>query len=201
MKLWGLTGGIASGKSTAHKMFARLGAQLVDADAVYHSLLQPVDGQPSPLAARLSVAFGDILQVGGHVDRRRLGASIFADPDARRRLEALTHPAVAANVAVRLQQLAAAGCPHALYDVPLLYERDMHSRFAGVILVWVPAHVQLARLMARDGIDAAAAALRVAAQLPLDDKRARAHWVVDNSGSLTQTEAQVCTIWQAICQS
>jgi dephospho-CoA kinase len=198
MQLWGLTGGIASGKSTVHGMLTQLGAQIVDADAVYHALLRPEGDAPSPLAHALAAAFPGVLQADGHIDRRALGAQVFEDPAARARLEALTHPAVAEAVTARLQALAERGCPHAVYDVPLLYERDMHARFAGVMLVWVPRAVQLARLMARNGLDAAAAAARIAAQLPLDGKRQHARWIIDNSGDRATTQQQVVAIWQAI---
>jgi dephospho-CoA kinase len=198
MQLWGLTGGIASGKSTVHGMLARLGAQIVDADAVYHGLLRPEAGAPSPLARTLAAAFQSVLLPDGQIDRRALGTLVFENPAARARLEALTHPAVAEAVTAHLQTLADGGCRHAVYDVPLLYERDMQARFAGIMLVWVPPAIQLARLMARNGLDAASAAARIAAQLPLDSKRQRARWVIDNSADRDTTQRQVAAIWQAI---
>lgn len=200
MKLWGLTGGIASGKSSVHRMLLTLGAHVVDADAVYHRLVAPEGGAPSRLTQAIAAQFGAVITADGALDRRALGAIAFADPQARARLEAVTHPAVGAAVQQQLTQWADAGVEHAVYDVPLLFELEMQARFAGVVLVWVPRAVQHARLKLRDGIDDDAAELRLRAQLPLDSKREHATWCIDNSGSLDQTQTQVITIWRDICQ-
>ena len=177
-------------------MFRALGAPVVDADAVYHGLLQPQDGAPSPLAARIDEAFPGVLLPDGHVDRARLGQQVFGDAEARRRLETLTHPQVAQGVQAALGALAAAGRTHALYDVPLLYEKNLQAAFRGVVVVWVPRETQVARLMTRDRLDEATALTRIGAQGSLDDKRARARWVIDNTGPLTATEAQVRRVWE-----
>jgi dephospho-CoA kinase len=168
----------------------------VDADAVYHGLLQPVAGTPSPLAARIGAAFPGVLRPDGHVDRARLGQQVFGDAEARRRLEALTHPEVSQGVQVALGEMAAAGRTHALYDVPLLYEKNLQAAFRGVAVVWVPRETQLVRLMARDRLDEATALARIGAQGSLDDKRAQARWAIDNTGDLAATEAQVRRVWE-----
>jgi len=98
----------------------------------------------------------------------------------------------------KLQALEARGVARVVYDVPLLIESGMHAWMEGVAVVWVPREVQKARLMSRDGLDAAAAEARLAAQLPLDDKRAHATWVIDNSGDLDATRAQVEAMWRAM---
>lgn len=179
-------------------MLAALGAHVVDADAVYHGLIAPEDGRASALTCAIGAAFTQVVGADGVLDRRTLGAIVFKDAQARARLEGITHPAVAEAVQVQLTQWATQGVSQAIYDVPLLFEREMQARFAGIIVVWVPKAVQLARLIARDALDANAAQARLAAQLPLDVKRAQARWVIDNSTSLGATEAQVAVIYRAL---
>ena len=198
----GLTGGIASGKSTVARAFVALGVPVVDADALYHALVAPVAGAPSPLVTRLAESaggrFAGVVGPDGALDRSALGRIVFADATARLDLEAVTHPAVAEAAEAALQALMKAGHPWALYDVPLLYERALEAKFAGVVVVWVPREVQLARLAARDGIVGEAAEARLAAQLPLDAKRARAQWVVDNAGTREQALRQVRAVYDEV---
>ena len=194
----GLTGGIASGKSTVARRFAALGVPVLDADALYHRLIAPTAEGPSALARRVGAAFPGTLRPDGTLDRAALGRQVFGDDAARARLEALTHPAVAAAAEAGFVAAAAAGHPWAIYDVPLLYERALAERFDGVVVVWVPRAVQLARLAARDGLVGEAAEARLRAQLPLDDKRARARWIVDNAGTAEQAARQVADIKAAI---
>lgn len=192
MYIWGLTGGIASGKTTVARLLGEAGVPVVGADALYHALIAPQAGAASPLAQQVAASFGaHLLGPGGQLDRPTLAAHIFADAAARQRLDALTHPAIAAACAEAFAQLSAEGHPAAAYDVPLLYEKDLEARFHAVVVVWVPLEVQLARLRARDGLSAAQAEARLAAQLSLDSKRARAAWCIDNSGSPAATAAQV----------
>lgn len=198
MRFIGLTGGIASGKTTAHRMLVELGASVLDADAVYHQLLAPVQGKPSPLALAVAERFPGVLTPEGTIDRRILGARVFADHRERAALEELTHPAVGAETARQLEALIARGVRLAFYDVPLLYEARLDQGMDGVVVVWVPRDVQLARLMARDHLDRAAAEARLAAQLPLDEKRRRANWVIDSSGSFDATRAQVERLWREL---
>lgn len=198
MPLWGLTGGIASGKSTVHRMLATLGAEVIDADAIYHELLQPNAGVASPLAQRIENRYPGVVGEDGVLDRKRLGELVFSDANERRVLEELTHPAVAEAVGHRMQQLRSKGVQHMFYDVPLLYERGLDKGMNGVIVVWVARETQLARLMHRDGLNPEQAERRLSAQLPLNDKRDRAQWVIDNSGSLDATEQQVRALWQQL---
>lgn len=196
--LWGLTGGIASGKSTVQRMLTERGADVIDADAVYHGLIAPAGGVASPLAQRIEDRFPGTLNADGSVDRKTLGRQVFSDNGKRRVLEQITHPAVAEAVGQRIQALRDNGVQHIIYDVPLLYERGLDKGMTGVAVVWVPRHIQLARLIQRDQLSAEEAERRIASQLPLDEKRERARWVIDNSGSVDDTEAQVDTWWRSL---
>jgi dephospho-CoA kinase len=198
MRLIGLTGGIATGKSTVQRMLRELGAAVIDADAVYHELIKPVDGRPSPLAERVAAHFPAVLEADGSLNRQRLGEQVFADAAARRTLEELTHPAVADEVAKRVRELGEAGAKVVFYDVPLLFERELERGLDGVVVVWVPRELQLTRLVARDGLDPAAAEQRLLAQLPIDTKCRRATWIIDNSGTIEATRAQVEHLWEQL---
>jgi dephospho-CoA kinase len=198
VKIIGLTGGIASGKSTVRTMLEAHGACVLDADAIYHQLIAPVDGDASPLARQIEARFRGVLQPDGNIDRRILGKHVYADTAERRALEAITHPAVAHVAGQQIEQMRRDGCPLMIYDVPLLYERRLEDGMDGVIVVWVPNDVQIARLAKRDGIPPREAEQRLASQLPLEEKRRRATWVVDNSGELPATQQQVDAIWSEI---
>ncbi len=179
MRLIGLTGGIATGKSTFAAALRALGAPVIDAD----DLARAAVAKGTPGLAAVVAEFGDdVLAPDGELDRRRMGARVFADPAARARLEAAVHPAVRALFRAELARLAAAGQPVAVYDVPLLYEAKLEGEADLVVVVWAPREVQVARLAARDGLDRAAAEARLAAQLPIDEKAARADVVIANDG-------------------
>lgn len=199
MARWALTGGIGSGKSTVGAMFVASGLPVVDADRIYHALIEPSPGgQPSPLSQEVGHAFADVLLTDGRLDRKRLGELVFADAKARAKLEAITHPAVRAGAEAACAALEAQGVQTLLYDVPLLFERDLQRQFAGVVLVWVPRALQLQRLMARDNIGPEAASARLRAQWPLDDKRALSQHVIDNSGTQATTRVQVERVMKAL---
>jgi dephospho-CoA kinase len=132
------------------------------------------------------------------LDRAKLGTHVFADADERAALNAIIHPLVRDEFKRQLQALEAQGVDRVVYDVPLLIEGGLHAGMDGVVLVWVPREKQKARLMARDSLLEAAAEARLAAQLPLDEKRPHATWLVDNSGDLPATRAQVERIWREI---
>ena len=194
MHLYGLTGGIASGKSTVSRMLRELGAQVLDADVLAREVVAP----GTPGLAGVAARFPGVVGADGQLDRAALGARVFADPAERAALNALLHPLIAQAFLERTQALAEAGVPRVIYDAPLLIENGLHTRMEGVILVAVPREVQRARLMARDGLSAEAAEARLASQLPLEAKRQHATWVVDNSGDLAATRAQVEAIWKAL---
>jgi len=195
MRVIGLTGGIASGKSTAARTLAELGARIVDADAVAREIVAP--GQPA--LAEIVRTFGrEVLLPDGTLDRKRLGAIVFADADRRRALNAITHPRIAAETQARLASLREAGVPVAVYEAALLVENGVHRALDGLIVVVCDEATQLERLMARDGFAEAEARARIAAQAPVDDKVRAATWVVDTSGPLAETKRQLARIWEEI---
>lgn len=187
MKLYGLTGGIATGKSTVTAMFRALGLPVIDADALAREVVEP--GQPA--LAELGARFPGVIGPDGRLDRKKLGERVFGDPAERAALNAITHPRIRELALRRTAELAETGAPVALYDAPLLIENRLHEGMDGVILVWCPREVQRARLMARDGLTEAQAEARLASQLPIDAKRPYATWLIDNSGALEATRAQV----------
>ena len=192
MKVLGLTGGIGSGKSMVLSMFANLGAEVIDADHLAREVVEP--GQPA--LEEIATAFGrDMLMPDGRLDRGKLARIIFADPVARARLNAITHPRIQERMAT---EMALRGSRPGLLivDIPLLYENDRSDTVESVIVVWVDAKTQLRRLTERDGLTPDEARQRIAAQMPLDEKRARADLVVDNSGSRENTRRQVEVIYR-----
>ncbi|NMO19641.1 dephospho-CoA kinase [Pyxidicoccus fallax] len=194
MHVYGLTGGIASGKSTVTRMLRELGAHVLDADVLAREVVEP----GTPGLAAVAERFPGVVGADGRLDRVKLGARVFSDANERAALNAIVHPLVRDAFAQKVQALEAQGVDRVIYDVPLLIESGMHGWMEGVVVAWVPRDVQKARLMARDGLDAAGAEARLAAQLPLDEKRAHATWVIDNSGDLAATRAQVESVWRAM---
>lgn len=187
MRLIGLTGGIATGKSTFAALLRARGVPVVDADGLARAVVEP----GTPALAEIARAFGaDVLQPDGALDRKRLAARVFADPEARRRLEAITHPAVRRAMLEETARLGAEGHALAFYDTPLLYEVGLEAALEAVVVVWAPRAVQLDRLRRRDGLSAAEAEARLSAQLPVDEKAARADFVVENAGPVQALAAK-----------
>ena len=181
----GLTGGVASGKSTVARLFENLGAPLIDTDIVAREVVEP--GQEGLAAIRDE--FGtDVLTEDGRLDRRKLRSIVFADDAKRRRLEALLHPLIRARV---MAQLGRVDAPYVIIAVPLLVETDFGKLVDRVLVVDVPVETQLERLMERDGSTRTEAEAMVAAQTTRDARLARADDVIDNSGALAFTQAQV----------
>jgi dephospho-CoA kinase len=201
-RIVGLTGGIGSGKSTVAGMLARLGAIVIDADAIVHELQAP----GAPLLAEIAAAFGpELIDASGALDRAALGEIVFRDEAARERLGRIVHPRVGAEVARRLAAALAAGAEIVVLDIPLLFEGRLagtgsaaHLRFDATVVVWVPEDVQIERQLARDDSSREQAERRVRAQLPLDEKRRLADHVIDNSGPLAETERQVRALWRSL---
>lgn len=194
--LWiGLTGGLGSGKSTVAAILAELGACIVDCDAIAREVVEPGEAT----LAQVVDAFGPgILRPDGRLNRRRLGALIFADEAARRRLEAILHPAIYARSAERIAGLLEQGrCAAVVWDVPLLFETGAESVVDEVWVVTAPETVRLARLRQRDpDLSPEELAQRMRSQLPLEVKVARADVVIDNGGDLAQTRQQVQQAWR-----
>jgi dephospho-CoA kinase len=192
MKVLGLTGGIGSGKSMVASMFAQLGADVIDADQLARDVVEP--GQPA--LGEIATTFGrDILLPDGRLDRGRLARIIFADPVARGTLNAITHPRIQERMAAEIS--ARASRPGILIvDIPLLYENGRTGAVEAVIVVWVDPKTQLHRVLERDRLTEDEARRRIAVQMPLDEKRARADVVIDNSGSRESTQRQVEAIYR-----
>lgn len=188
MKLVGLTGGIATGKSTVARLIAERGIPIVDADQLAREAVEP--GQPA--LAEIARLWPQTLLAGdGRLDRKRLGAIVFADPDARRRLEAILHPRISELCAARAAALAAAGHKLGFYEASLLVETGRHRDFDGLVVVTASPETQIARAMARDHLTREQARARIDAQLPMANKVAVATHVIDNSGDPAATAAQV----------
>jgi dephospho-CoA kinase len=175
----GLTGGIASGKSTVARMLAARGAAIVDADLLARQVVEP--GQPA--LAELVARFGPaILAPDGTLDRKRLGAIAFADPAARADLNRITHPRIVAASAAAIAKWSDEGANVVFYEAALLVENNSHRTLPALLVVAASPEVQLARVMARDSLSAEDAQKRIASQLPLEDKRKAATWVIENNG-------------------
>ena len=187
MRLIGLTGGIASGKSLVAAALAEAGARVIDADR----LAREVVARGTPAWEAIVARFGrDVLRADGEIDRPRLGAIVFGDAAARHDLNAIVHPRVAERTAQLLAAIAAE-TPDAVVvlDIPLLYEAGLDAGLEAVIVVSVPEALQIKRLMARDRLSREQALARIRAQMPMEQKRARATLVIDNSGEPAATRA------------
>ena len=191
----GLTGGIACGKSTVAAQLAELGVPIVDADALAREVVAP--GTPG-LAAIVERFGSDVLLADGSLDRKKLGERVFSDPDARRALNAITHPRIAAAGMEKLRALADHPAPYRVYEAALLVENGMAKAFAALVVVTVDDATQLARLRARDGSTEDEARARIASQLPLAKKVEVADHVIDNSGAPEATRAQVLALHDAL---
>lgn len=193
----GLTGGIACGKSTVAAMLAERGAFVVDADRIAREVVMP--GEPA--LAEVAAVFGQaVIRDDGTLDRRKLGDIVFADPDKRKRLEAILHPAIRERMWARIRQVKADEPGRIVVaDIPLLYETGQQHLYDGVIVVYVPRKLQIRRLLARNPeLGEARARERIDAQMDIERKKELAEWVIDNSGSPESTERQVEALWREL---
>ena len=194
--LAGLTGGIATGKSTVSGMFTHLGCRVTDADQLAREVVAP--GQPAHTA--IVKEFGaEMLQSDGYLDRKRLGAVVFSDPERRKRLEAITHPAIRTRwdrILRVYEEEAFAGI--VFWDAALLYETGGARLMEKVVVVFTDPETHLGRPVARDGCTEAEARARIASQLPVAEKAKLADYVVDNSGPRPETERQVRAVHTAL---
>jgi len=198
MKLIGLTGGIASGKSLVAARLRELGAVHVDADQLARQVVEP----GTPALDAVVRAFGDgILNEDGSLNRAALGALVFADPEKRARLNGIVHPAVGAR-SRELFAAAAEADPDAVvvYDVPLLVEagRDRDTSFDAIVVVHADAETRVRRMMEHRGMGRQEALARIAAQATDEERLAIADVVIDNSGSIDHTIAQVDALWESL---
>lgn len=195
MKVIGLTGGIAAGVTLVAGMFRDLGAVVIEADQVSREVAHP----GSEVVERIKAAFGQhVVAPDGTLDRRRLGEIIFRDPEARGRLNAITHPAIRRRIWERLEAIRREQ-PDAvvIVDIPLLLDTSGPETFDldGVIVVTATPEQQIQRTMNRDGLDRDEAQRRLDAQRPVALKVADADWVIDNAGSIEETSRQVRAVW------
>jgi dephospho-CoA kinase len=190
VKLFGLTGGIGSGKSSVSERLVALGAGLVDADATVHALQR----RGEPVFDAIVSRFGEkVVRVDGELDRQALAKIVFNDPAELEALNKLVHPAVRADMAAQREALAATH-EIVVLDIPLLIESGRDD-LAGIIVVDVPADVAVGRLIRFRGFDEADARARIASQISRDKRLEMADFVIDNSGSLQQLDAEVARCW------
>lgn len=189
----GLTGGIASGKSLVARMLRERGVPVIDADAVAREVVEP--GRPAleEIAARWPAVVRD-----GSLDRKALGAVVFADPAQRRELEQIVHPRIQAEVARRMADAEAKGLPHVVYEAALLLENGLDRGMDATVVVSAPEALQLERLQSRDGLPPEEARARIASQMPLEEKLARATFVIENTGTIEDLRRRVDAVWREV---
>ncbi len=194
----GVTGGIATGKSTVARMFGARGAAVLDADELVRELQYP----GMPVHDAIVEAFGtDILHDDGTIDRKSLGDLVFRDATLRRRLEAIVHPALVSAVEQRVVEFQTQGIPICVVELPLLIEAESEHRYDWVVVVTATEEVQVKRLMADRGLTRDEALARIRSQMPLKEKVKRAHFVVENGGDLKETEGRVQEIYDALLRT
>lgn len=191
--IFGLTGGVASGKSTVASWFREMGAHIIEADRLGHELMEP--GQPAYQEV-LGYFGAGMLAPDGRIDRRKLGPHVFADRQELHRLNAILHPRIVAR-ALELSAEHWRNHPHSvvMVDAALIYEWDFERNLQSVIVAWCRPEQQLQRLMAKTGVSREEAERRIAAQLPVEEKRRRADYLVDCSGTLEKSRAQAEVIY------
>lgn len=191
----GLTGGIASGKSTVASLFRELGCVTIDADQVAREIVQP--GKPA-LEAIIAHFGREFLCPAQELDRQKLAALIFSDKAARTALESITHPLILAEMQRKTALAAKLQSGVIIWDVPLLFETGFALYVDVSILVYTPEKDQLERLMHRDGISREAALSRINSQMPLQQKRELATIIIDNSGTAEELKEQVGLVYQQL---
>ena len=196
MHVFGLTGGLASGKGVVSARFAARGVPIINADELARDVVRP--GTPG-LAAIVTEFGTEMLGAHGELDRRRLGQRVFGDPSARKRLEAITHPRIGAAMLERVAELARQGHELACYEAPILVEIGRADALRPLVVVAADTETQVARAMKRDKLPEAEVRARIAAQLPLAEKVRVADHVIDNDGSVEATHAQADRVLEAIC--
>ena len=192
-----LTGAISTGKSVVAKMLADMGAHIIDTDLIAREVVEP--GQPA--LQDIEEYFGkDVINADGTLNREKVRGQIIRDPEKRAKLNGFTHPHINKIVMERIGHYNSMndGMP-VIIDVPLLYESGWDRFFPDAILVYVPVPTQIERLMARDRLDRHTAELTVAAQMSIEDKKEKARFIIDNSGSLEETHKQVVDLFNKLC--
>jgi len=195
VKLVGLTGGIASGKSTVAEILKRQGAAIINADVLAREVVEPGHQAWTEIVNTFGIA---VLQPDRTLDRQKLRAIIFDDAAARKKIESIIHPQVRALAEQRIREHAAAGYAVIVYEVPLLFEGNLQEWLRPVILVACDVDTQRTRLQSRDNLSAAQAQKHIDAQMSLEAKRRLADYVIENNGSLENLERQVQAVLEKI---
>ena len=194
--LVGLTGGIATGKSTVSEILRQLGCEIIDADRLARDVVEPEQPAWKQIVAEFG---GGVVTAEGALDRKKLGAIVFADPERRKRLEAITHPAIRARFQARLDELAAQGFAGiVVFDAPVMIESGTYKNMDRLVVVVTDDATQAARLQERDGTDEAQGRRKIASQMPLAEKAKLADYVIDNSGDREATAAEVRRVFAAL---
>jgi dephospho-CoA kinase len=191
----GLTGGIATGKTTVSQMLAQQGIPIIDGDQVAHQVL----ANNQSVQAQIQATFGKQLVQDGQVDRAALGKLVFGNQAALAQLNAITAPVIRETIMTEMAQAKAHQVPLVVLDLPLLYEQHYETVCDGVLVIYLPVEKQLARLRARNQLSREDALKRINSQASLAEKRDRADFVIDNQGSLDQLKAQLKTVLEGVC--
>ncbi len=195
MRTIGLTGGIGTGKSSVSALLRERGLTVIDADEA----VRTVQARGSEGLKAIVDEFGlEVLTADGDLDRPRLAAIVFADSEGRRRLNEIVHPRVRAWMADRQREAAQRGEELVVLDIPLLYETRGEAGLDAVVLVYAPDEIALERLLAERGMSESDARARIAAQLPIEEKRRRTRFVIENTGSREQLRAELDRVWPEV---
>ena len=196
MFIIGLTGGIATGKSTVVEMLRRKGTYVIDADQLAREVVAP--GQPA-WQEIISWLGDSVLRTDQNLDRVKIAELVFSDPQKLKILNGMIHPRVGIRILELTREIEQVD-PGAvvIYDIPLLIEAGMQEMVDLILLVYAPRELQLKRLRARDGLNPEEAVQRLAAQMPIEQKKRYAHRIIDNSGTLEETERQVENFWSEL---
>ncbi len=192
----GLTGGIATGKSTVSAILKECGAIVIDADLIAHAVVK----KGLEAYERIVAHFGkQILLPSGEIDRPQLGNIVFNHPDQKEKLNQIVHPAVFEEMERQIRKIERRNSASVVIsDIPLLIESGMHKRFSEIILVYIPEYLQVQRLMIRSDLSAAQANSRIRAQMPIEEKKRFATRIIDNSGDFENTRNQVIAVYQQL---
>jgi len=191
----GLTGNIASGKSSVARLFAEWGATLIDADEIVHELERPGTAVFRAIVDRFG---SEVVAPDGSLDRPALRTRALSRPDELAALNAIVHPAVAAERARRIEAARAGGARVIVQDIPLLFEVMDPGQFDAVVLVDAPVATRRERLMRSRGLDAATANMMIGVQMPAEQKRRRSTFVIDNTGSMEELRQRARAVWDAL---
>jgi dephospho-CoA kinase len=192
----GLTGGIATGKSTVSAILKKAGAEIIDADRIAREVVK----KGLPAYREIVENFGEtVLLSNGEINRSVLGDLIFNDPRKKQLLNRIVHPHVRRETNRQLKDMEKSSPDTiAVLDIPLLFETEMHKDLSEVIVVYTPEHIQVERLMKRDNISEADAVARVRSQMPIEEKKKRATIVIDNSGTMQDTRKRTLEIFKTL---